>query len=673
MARSYSPQAIALATREIEQITGQRVRYSGGSWYLAAGTGTATAFYPVPPNSPQGRAFERVLQQKQAQIDAQRSRSGSGAGSGAGGSSTSIGGRVGAVVGGALGGSVGASLGGTVGDSGQKLGVALGAAAGKILKVATGVAVGIVGAAVGAAIVSIKSSLDESRKILAIAQSSGLSLGAASNARANSAAFGIDSDALPGLKQNAYVQRNLSRAYGVRGEIGSQEYLQSFAQQYQQKAARGPLGLMRAQNMARSLGMEEAIPFANLPQNIRNRQFARSQQMQSSLGMKPEEVRRAQQDLVLLMASWSQFIGLVKARIGAELIPFLTQKLDQGIAYVSAHAGDISAFLKKGLGWLIDEMPPLILQAGAYAARGIGIVLSGIESLTGTLVSNLPEVLGVIQTIYDAGKTMFSLLAGAAGGALEIAKNLIKPGVAKETAKGAAKGLGWGAVLGGVAVGGAAFAITKNPAIALQAGLWGARATGAIGAWIGGKRGYENATATAGATGVMPPTQPYNHVLPTSQARSDFGFGGLKKAGFNILDPSSDNERLRNAGRQRGRDFIESPIGQGIKRGHNTAEGLLPDIDFVGRFGKPDGTLANNLRRAGQWSGERAGDANRLADSLEAMAREYRETRTTEKQKEQETPTMKIQFVHEHDGLGNVVTHTKAAIVRGFRLAQQRS
>jgi hypothetical protein len=267
--------------------------------------------------------------------------------------------------------------------------------------------------AIGTAVISIKSSLQTAREVLDISQRSGMGLGAAALARNNLSGFGVGVGDVPGLMENSMLQRMRGSVFGVRGEAGSNEWLSSFRAQYQSQASRGPLGLMMAQNMAKSLGAESLIPMANLSSGTFNRQMQRSQTMQQSFGLNPGEIRQIGQDFSLLSASASQFVSLFKDRVAGELIPYLTGALDKSIAYLSANSGAVSAAIKNGVSWLFEQMPPMLLRGMASGMRGVSGFLGSMESLTRSLASSAPAILSFIDAMLHGARDLMAFGVGA--------------------------------------------------------------------------------------------------------------------------------------------------------------------------------------------------------------------------------------------------------------------
>ena len=330
---------------------------------------------------------------------------GAGAGAVVGGAIGLLGGGVGAVPGALIGSIVGVAL--------MKVTQAVGEMVGGVLS-AVGSALGAVGEVVASTLRAImdvagdltESTLKLSRAALELSQQSGLSLSAAASANNLLAGFGVRAGSVDGLNRNTFIQSAVSRAFGVQGEQGSEGNLRSFRDKYQQIADEGPLGLLRAQMSARSMGMEALIPMANLPQNIFNRQIERSQSMQQNFGMTPEKMQEAAQNFGTLTSTISHFADIIKAKIGSEVIPFIIEKVDAGIEWVGKNSPRIVDGIKGAVSWMIDELPGIIQNGTVAFLVGAQNFLHG--------VATVGHGLATMLRTFEGGQGLFSSIATGA-------------------------------------------------------------------------------------------------------------------------------------------------------------------------------------------------------------------------------------------------------------------
>lgn len=318
---------------------------------------------------------------------------GAGVGAGTAGMGGLIGGAIG-LAGGPIGAMGGAAIGAAVGLVVMKITEGLASLFGSVMDM-VGEALGAVGDLVSGV---FKAAMDIGQDLLqtmmslangaaSLAQKSGMTIGQAASANNLLAGFGIKGSDVEGLSRNTFLQGGISRAYGIQGEVGSKDYLSSFRERYREKAynadgSTNALGLIAAQQMAKSTGMEGLIPLANMSKDVFDRQANRSESLQGSLGMSSEQIAKATQDWQGLTATVTQISELVRARFGAELLPFLTGALDKGISWITAHSDDITAGIKNSVTWLTTELPQILIRTGR---RGVDIFESATSHIGGAI------------------------------------------------------------------------------------------------------------------------------------------------------------------------------------------------------------------------------------------------------------------------------------------------
>jgi hypothetical protein len=256
--------------------------------------------------------------------------------------------------------------------------------------------VGLFTTAIGIAAGGTLAAQRRGRNILDLSMASGMSLGQSSVAYSNLQAFGINPSDVSGIGRNSWMQGMASAGWGVSGSPGSADYLRSYSNRYQSLASQGPMGLMMAQSMESSLGMEGARFMANLSPEQRERQLRRSSAMELAFGMKPDDVRRAAQEMTLFNASLSQFVDLGLAKVGTTVLPRLTTGLDNAIGWIEQNGDRIADGLVRGVEtgmnalhsvgrWLYADLPNLALSGLEIANSLVGEVTSltssGIESI----------------------------------------------------------------------------------------------------------------------------------------------------------------------------------------------------------------------------------------------------------------------------------------------------
>ncbi len=338
---------------------------------------------------------------------------------------------VGAVAGGALGMAVGsapgfligAAIGSLAGVAIGKITAAFGDMVGSVLG-AVGHALGAIGELASGALKTVldvlsditQSTMALSRAALDLSQKSGLSLASAASANNLLAGFGLKGSDVEGLSRNTIIGGAYSRLLGLQGEQGSESWLRSFRAQYMNEA-QTPQGLPSAQVKAQAAGLSALIPMANMNDRTFNRQIERSNSIQNSLGMSPQQMAQAGQDMASLSASVAQFVEVFKAKVGSELLPFLTSSLDRAIGWVSAHAGEISTAIQKGASFLVNDLPPLVLHGFAAVLRGGAWFAGAMENGARSLAGHIRPILGFFDAIINAVRRMVAFGAGISAGA----------------------------------------------------------------------------------------------------------------------------------------------------------------------------------------------------------------------------------------------------------------
>ncbi len=411
---------------------------------------------------------------------------------------------LGAAAGGALGLGVGAAPGWLIGAAvGSLVGVAIAkvaASVGDMISSVLGAAGHALGAVGDLATGAFRATLDVledvtksvttlARAALDLSQKSGLSLASSANANNLLAGFGVKGSDVEGLSRNTLIGSAYSRAMGLQGEQGSEQWLRSFRQQYQSSAATGPQGLLQAQVRARAGGLESLIPLANLPSAQFEKQIQRSNAMQSALGMSPQQIAQFGQGLTGVQAQFSQFVELAKAKFGSELLPYIQGAMDKLVGYIASHGKQISAaFVSMGQSivgaarWAFTQLPDLALRGASMVLHGVASMVRGAAGFVRAwsegetpLQNFFSKLLGAI----DKSVLAFRLLGAAAAGILTgilVGNIAAAAGVAAAWASG-----GLAAIPAALlAAGGAAAAIAASNFLPIVAG--GAAALGTFAA-----------------------------------------------------------------------------------------------------------------------------------------------------------------------------------------------
>lgn len=571
----------------------------------------------------------------------------------------------GAVVGaglGAVGGMGGAALGGLLGGVagtfagllGARLIGAVGNIVGGILGI-VGRAVSMVGELAATGIRTLTAVLHQLTETIGVAggrmatltMQIGASAGAAAGLATRFNALGMGST-LEGITGNS---ANQPAFYGMRSrffglpDYTAPDFIPQAAARMQAQNASGPLGVMRSQMMAESLGMggvEAQRVLAIAPERLRAQQQSVSG-FSAGLGLNPGVIREVSDGVYLLQKRFESFLQLGLLRIAQEALPYLTSVLERVSNYVTSHADAIAGGIMRGVKWLVEDLPPMVLRGFAGIATGLGTFLLGVADFTDGVRANLPTIMGALDGFLNGLRDFAGVVAGIAGAVaqgvrnfqarlgagLTVTPNTTPPGapnttpgatVANASAPGAPTPpapIDLTAILNRAApprrtsIQGGLFGWTPSEAGAAGAerrrmddaapeGAWTATKTLVVGgaAVVGALRG---ATTAATLTGANP------YAVGAGAIAGGAGAGYLAAKGYDFGAPIVN--RIMNAGR------IASDVARDVYTGDTGALGArsLPDafnqsrenfmvgtspFNLKDRYGSPDGPLGSRLGSA---------------------------------------------------------------------------
>lgn len=312
---------------------------------------------------------------------------------------------------GAVGGAIGGAFGLAGGAIGGGIGAGVGQAAGGIFSLGLGVvatasklaAAGLV-AFVGAIGLAIKATVQFGQSVLTLAQKTGGGYGQAANAIFTAKGFGIGADQLSTDPQ--WQQRALAGFYGgdASGSIGD---VSAFRNRYRSLAARGPSGLMQAQNMADITGKSAYIGVANLPDDLYNQQTSRISAIGRGFNINPDTLARATQNWTLFMSTIETGLSALATKVGTEVLPKIMPVLDKAINWLGNNAGRVSDLIVKGVsaGWeylkkfavfLYADVPPAIAGATLSVLQFMKSIRDGAVGLWDSIrKSGIAKALGI--------------------------------------------------------------------------------------------------------------------------------------------------------------------------------------------------------------------------------------------------------------------------------------
>jgi hypothetical protein len=516
-------------------------------------------------------------------------------------------------------------------------------AIGGLLRLAVTSAATATVATVGAIVAGSLNTMRNSQEILALSQESGLGTFGAARAMNNLAGYGVNASEVDAISRGGFLAQMKSAVWGVGGQPGSPEYLQRYRSRYQDLMSRGEMGRMFARNMESSIGAEGLRGMASLPDAIFNRQMRRSMTLQRTLGMNPQEIERAGQDFKGLIDTVGQAIGLLRDRVISEFLPYLTRGLDIAIGWLEKNSDKVADYIKKGVSWLINELPPLVLRGAAFLVRGFGGIMGAVASLTEGIHRNLPAILGGIDGVLNALRQLAAGAAAAGGFAYKTGSDLTNPQTRSDALSGGIRGL-----VGGVAVpviGGAAIGyLIGGPRVALRGAQIGARIaryTAPAGAAYGAYSGVYGEPAPQNAEQLI--QQRMRDLSPSGRR---FGYGGYGPLGASpddytgIIDWIGNTFWPKNSNppRRHGRDGGARLAAQGqitiadtdtpfaaAAAARQQFLNLVPESNLLATYGGQNSSVSSWLGNAGTWLREREENAYKRADELEGMADNWKQ------------------------------------------------
>lgn len=215
-------------------------------------------------------------------------------------------------------------------------------------------------------------------------------------------------------------RENQPFAFGMRNSLfglpsyASAEFLPMAAQRFQQMQRGGPLGQMMALNMAESAGLNspEALRVLQMaPERLRSN-IGFSAGLNADLGLNPEKIRALSDSLYLLQARADSTVEAIKMRLAQEALPYV----EKAFAWIADHSKEISGFIKAGVSWLIQDMPPMLMRAGATGLEAVSRFAGGVGDFAVGLIEKVPGFLTGVDAVLNALRklALFAVGVGAA-------------------------------------------------------------------------------------------------------------------------------------------------------------------------------------------------------------------------------------------------------------------
>jgi hypothetical protein len=284
-----------------------------------------------------------------------------------------------------------------------------------------------------------------SRSMASLRANQGLSASQSFGLTSRNSLFGISPQQTAQMMSASNMNPMLTRIRSIGfGDPYDPNYIANAASKYQSMAS-NPMGRMMANRLLDSdwggKAPDEIRQTLNLrPQQIQA-QLAYGQQVQSSMGISPEMLRKYSEEIPLASQRVAFAVNMAKVKLATELAPAIEQGVGTVATFLAKNADKIADGLKRGTHFLLYDLPPMALRGGAAILRGGAYLLDGMGTVAGGLAGNVKPILTVFDAIINGAKSFATVLGGIAAFVIQgvgtIWKALEKTGL-----PGLAKGLG---------------------------------------------------------------------------------------------------------------------------------------------------------------------------------------------------------------------------------------
>ncbi len=333
-----------------------------------------------------------------------------------------------------------ASLPGRILDALSSVGRTVISLFGGALKGALYAVAGAIGSIVALSTKAVQSTLSFGRAVGYLSASTGLNSRSAGATQQRFGAFGIDaSETFAGRDPALFGMR--AGAYGVPG-FDSPNFLPSAAGRFQNLNQGGVTGRMLAQQLAETLGLNNAqgLRTLNTPVGDIRAQQGFTSRVSGALGLNSDTIVNVARQWDLLTGRLRTFGEGVLVKIGQSILPRLNQGLEVLASLAEKSAGGLSGFIDRAINGAFDALlrfanflykvlPDAALSFSAVFLKG----LLAISSVAPTIFDGLLKAIDVVQSVapplwswlQEAIPSAFTFLVNGVNGITDAAQVLI--------------------------------------------------------------------------------------------------------------------------------------------------------------------------------------------------------------------------------------------------------
>lgn len=299
---------------------------------------------------------------------------------------------------------------------------------GALKATATGV-LGVLGVGVGlfvGALTSSTSALEKFAKdVLSISDATNASVGQSQNLVNDFRAVGVSSDQTAQIfgsrEMNPDLFNQRSRAVGAP-DLSDPNFLVKEAKWYQSGAKDGTGGFLarRAQLDAQFGGNapDSILRLANTRPETLQANLNYGRDVQSSLGVGPNAIKKAGEDIDLLENRIGVFVAAAKERFATDLLPGLEAGFSVASEIFLKNADSIGAGLSSAAKWIVVDLPGYIIDGGRIvlaAGKGIADTFFDIGDAGVALLRSLGNHEGGLYAVLAFAARAIDSIAGLGG------------------------------------------------------------------------------------------------------------------------------------------------------------------------------------------------------------------------------------------------------------------
>ncbi|HEX9996710.1 MAG TPA: hypothetical protein VGB45_06175, partial [Abditibacterium sp.] len=195
--------------------------------------------------------------------------------------------------------------------------------------------------------------------------------------------------------QDPEIFRMKAAAYNLPG-FESESFIPKLAATFQRQMEGGLMGRFQASAMMNMFGMNnpQMRAMAMLPQAKIQGQLAYSQNINVTLGLSPEAIRRYAEEIPLFIGRVSTFWEALKMKVAGEVLPMLEMGLNFVTNLASQNAGNIGEWVETAVEFLFVRAPILAMSGVNMVLGAAQVAVGAVIGWVGMAAQMLPALLG---------------------------------------------------------------------------------------------------------------------------------------------------------------------------------------------------------------------------------------------------------------------------------------